>query len=208
MFTRFLPREEHFFDLFKDSATHLVGALKEFSVLLDDPMKIELHAKNIEEFEHQADLVTHSTVALLHKTFITPLEREDIHKLITHLDDILDTINAGAQRIVMYGINKKTPEFTSMVEVCVKSGELIKKIIDGLKDLKNPDEILKNCIEINRLENESDYLLRVSLAKLFNEESDMKQLIKYKETYEILESVTDRCEDVANVVEGIVLEYA
>lgn len=208
MLGKFLPREEHFFDLFQDSANHLVEALREFSHILDEPSKIELRARAVEECEHRADQVTHATVALLHKTFITPLEREDIHQLITRLDDILDMIDAAAGRIVMYGITEKTPEFVSLMEVCVKSGTLIKKVIDGLKDIKNPEEILKHCIELNRLENEADHILRSALGRLFREENDIKKLIKYKELYEILEEVTDRCEDVANIVEGIVLEYA
>lgn len=208
MLGKFLPREEQFFELFSDSATNMVGAIKEFATILDDPSKIELKARSIEEFEHKADHVTHATVALLHKTFITPLERDDIHQLITKLDDILDTIDAGSQRILMYGITVKTPEFVSLTEVCVKSGELIKRAVDGLNDIKNPAELLKACVEINRLENEADHLMRTALAKLFKNETDIKKLIVYKELYELLELVTDRCEDVANIIEGIVLEYA
>jgi len=208
MLGKFLPREEQFYELFSDSASHILDAMNEFSTILDDPNKIDLKARTIEEYEHKADQVTHATVALLHKTFITPLEREDIHQLITKLDDILDTLDAAAQRILMYGITQKTPEFISLTEVCVKSAELIKKAVDGLSDIKNPSELLKCCVEINRLENEADHLMRSALAKLFKNESDIKRLIVYKELYEFLELVTDRCEDVANIIEGIVLEYA
>jgi predicted phosphate transport protein (TIGR00153 family) len=171
-------------------------------------MKREVVARAIEEYEHQADQVTHATMALLHKTFITPLEREDIHQLISKLDDIVDMIDAAAQRVVMYDIREKTPEFVSLTEICGKSCELIQKVVSDLNNIKNPAEILKHCIEINRLENEADHLLRVGLARLFKDENDIKRLIKYKELYEVLEEVTDRCEDVANIVEGIVLEYA
>lgn len=208
MFSRFLPKEEHFFELFEASAQCIVEALGEFRSILDDPTKIELQTKRIEEIEHKADEITHTTVGLLHKTFITPLEREDIHSLIVHLDNIVDVINAAAQRIQMYQITKKTSEFSAMVDVCDKAAVLVKDTVFGLQNLKNSNALLRNCIEINRLENECDYLLRSAVGNLFKNETDIKTLIQYKELYELLESVSDRCEDVANVVEGIVLEYA
>jgi predicted phosphate transport protein (TIGR00153 family) len=208
MFNRFLPKEEHFFELFEASANCIVEALNEFKIILDDQSRIELQTKRIEEIEHKADEVTHTTMGLLHKTFITPLEREDIHSLITQLDNIVDVVNAAAQRILMYQITKKTTDFSAMVDVCTKSAELIKETVFGLNNLKNPSKLLNNCIEINRLENECDHLLRIAVSKLFKDETDIKTLIKYKELYELLESVSDRCEDVANTVEGIVLEYA
>jgi predicted phosphate transport protein (TIGR00153 family) len=208
MFARLATRESKFFDLFSGSADLIVKAAGEFRVMLDDLSQVEKYSKNIKDLEHRADEITHTTIELLHKTFITPLDREDIHQLITELDDILDFIEAASQRIYLYGITHVTPEAIELADVCVTSAEFVQKAIYGLRNLKNPELVIKNCVEINRLENEADQLLRAGMAKLFRDEPDTRQLIKLKEIYELLETVTDRCEDVANVIEGIVLEYA
>ncbi len=208
MFSRFASSENKFFDLFNGSADLSVEAVGVFKEMLADISQVGIYAKRIKDLEHRADEITHTTIALLHKTFITPLDREDIHTLITELDDILDFIDAATQRIWLYEITQFTPETKMLVDVCVQSIHCVQKAVNGLKNLKNADQILKNCIEINRLENEADQILRSGMAKLFKEEPDTRQLIKIKEVYELLETVTDRCEDVANVIEGIVLEYA
>jgi predicted phosphate transport protein (TIGR00153 family) len=208
MFGRLASRESKFFDLFSESADLIVKAAVEFRTMLEDLSKSESHSKIIKDLEHQADEITHRTIEQLHKTFITPLDREDIHKLITELDDILDFIEAASQRIVLYDIRKVTPETKALADVCVQSANLVQKAVHGLSNLKNVDHLIKSCVEINRLENEADHLLRSGMAKLFREEPDTRQLIKMKEIYELLETVTDRCEDVANVIDGIVLEYA
>jgi predicted phosphate transport protein (TIGR00153 family) len=208
MFGRIASRESKFFDLFSESADLIVKASHEFKSMVMDMSQVELYSRNIKELEHQADGITHRTIELLHTTFITPLDREDIHKLITELDDILDFLEAASQRIFLYGITEITPEAKNLTEVCVQSAECIQKAVHGLRNLKNTDEIIRNCVEINRLENEADHILRSGMAKLFRDEPDTRQLIKMKEIYELLETVTDRCEDVANVIDGIVLEYA
>lgn len=208
MFARFVSNENKFFDLFNGSADLSVEAVSVFRAMLNDISQVNVYSKQIKDLEHRADEITHTTIALLHKTFITPLDREDIHKLITELDDILDFIDAATQRILLYGITQFTPETKLLADVCVQSITCVKKAVHGLRNLKNADQILKDCIEINRLENEADQILRAGMAKLFQEEPDTRQLIKIKELYELLETVTDRCEDVANVIEGIVLEYA
>ena len=208
MFGALKPRESRFFELFSEIGVLIMAAAQEFSVLIGDLNRAELHSQNIKDIEHKADEVTHRTIELLHKVFITPLDRDDIHQLIKKLDDVVDFIDAAAQRIFLYGVVKVTPEAQALAKVCVQSAERIQKAIQGLNNLKDQDAILKECVEINRLENEADQLLRTGIAKLFREESDIKQLIKLKEVYELLETVTDRCEDVANIIEGIVLEYA
>ncbi len=205
---RLIPRETSFFDLFCDSAELIVQGAKEFQALAHDMPNIETHAKVIKALEHRADEITHRTVETLHRTFITPIDREDIHLLISRMDDILDFIEAASQRILLYGLTELTDEARSLAEVVTKSCEQVKIAVDGLQDLKQSDRIMKSCVEINRLENEADHVLRAGMAKLFREEPDTRQLIKLKEIYELLETVTDRCEDVANVIEGIVLEYA
>jgi predicted phosphate transport protein (TIGR00153 family) len=203
-----MPREGRFFDLFRKSAELIVQGAHEFEKMLAHMDQIDAYARSIKEIEHQADLVTHQTMELLHKTFITPLDREDIHELITRMDDIIDFIKAASERIYLYDIRKMTPEAVQLAKTCTQSAECIQKIVNDLENLKNADEVKKLCVEINRLENEADAILRAGMAKLFKEEPDTRQLIKMKDIYELLETVTDRCEDVANVVEGIVLEYA
>lgn len=203
-----MPREDRFFGYFRNSAELMVEGAKALKVMVGDLKRSELHCKTIKDIEHKADDITHKTVALLHQTFITPLDREDIHELITKLDDVLDLIEAASQRIFLYSIEKSTPELDALVEIVIHAAEKTKVAIDKLENLKKPDELISICIEINRIENDGDNALRVGMAKLFKDETDIKQLIKYKEVYELLESVTDKCEDVANIIEGIVLEYA
>jgi predicted phosphate transport protein (TIGR00153 family) len=208
MFSRFMPREEKFFTMFQKSSELMVEGAQELQNLFNDMAHVERHTRRIKDIEHKADEVTHQTIELLHSTFITPLDREDIHQLISKMDDILDFMEAAAQRIHLYDITSAPPYAAELAEICVKSAEAIKAGVAQLEDLKNKKEIQKICIEIHRLENEADALFRSATAKLFREEPDTRQLIKYKEIYEILETTTDRCEDVANIIEGIVLEYA
>ncbi len=203
-----MPREGNFFELFNQSADLIVEAVYEFEKMLSDLSHAERYSHTIKELEHKADEVTHRTIDLLHSTFITPIDREDIHKLITQMDDILDCLEACSQRVFLYNVTQITEEMPLLADVCIRSSLLIKKAVEGLKDLKHPQEIIKNCVEINRLENEGDQLLRKALVKLFSDVSDTRELIKMKEVCELLEATTDRCEDVANTIEGIVLEYA
>ncbi len=208
MLSRFMPREGNFFELFNQSADLIVEAVYEFEKMLSDLSHAERYSHTIKELEHKADEVTHRTIDLLHSTFITPIDREDIHKLITQMDDILDCLEACSQRVFLYNVTQITEEMPLLADVCIRSSLLIKKAVEGLNDLKHPQEIIKNCVEINRLENEGDQLLRKALVKLFSDVSDTRELIKMKEVCELLEATTDRCEDVANTIEGIVLEYA
>ena len=208
MFGRLTPKEGNFFELFSQSADLSVEAALEFRKMISSLPDAESYFKRIKDIEHRADEVTHKTIELLHATFITPLDREDIYKLITEMDEIIDYIDSASERIFLYKIIQITPEALSLADVCVQSVERLRDAVRSLENLKSPDEIMKNCIEVNRLENEADHFLRAGMAKLFREEPDIRQLIKLKEIYEILETVTDRCEDVANIIEGIVLEYA
>jgi predicted phosphate transport protein (TIGR00153 family) len=208
MLKYFMPKEGQFFNLFNESADQILLGTQEFQKMVNHLDNAAEHAKNIRDIEHKADTITHRTVELLHKTFITPLDREDIHTLISRMDDIVDYIEAASERIHLYNVTDASPEIHAMADVCVRSAELVSKAIRGLENLKKPEELLHLCIEINHLENEGDQILRTAMAKLFREETDTRQLIKLKEIYELLEGVTDRCEDVANIIEGIVLEYA
>jgi predicted phosphate transport protein (TIGR00153 family) len=208
MFNRLIPRDNRFFDLFKKSSELGVLAACQLRDMLLNLPEVENYAKKVKDIEHQADEVTHRAIELLHKTFITPLDRDDIHELITALDDVIDFIEATSQRIFLYDIRQVTPEALSLAEVCIRSVEQITLAVEGVESLEDPDKLKQCCIEINRLENEADQLMRVGIARLFREELDFRQLIKMKELYELLETITDRCEDVANIIEGILLEYA
>lgn len=208
MFGSLKPRENRFFELFGEISALTVAAAEEFQLMISDLPHSESHGKKIKDIEHQADEVAHRTIDLLHTVFITPLDRDDIHQLIKKLDDIVDFIDAAAQRIYLYGVVKLTGDAEGLARVCVESAKKIQSAVSGLNNLKAHEAIIKDCVEINRLENEGDQLLRAAVAKLFREETDTRQLIKLKEIYELLETVTDRCEDVANIIEGIVLEYA
>lgn len=208
MLGRIIPQEGGFFELFKESGELMVAASHEYRRLLEYPNEMESRSRTIKELEHKADDVTHRTMLLLHSTFITPLDREDIHTLIKTMDDILDFIDASASRLHLYQVRRIPESMKQLADITVDSVELVKKAVGLLTNLKNTDELRKICVEINQLENQADNVLRAAVARLFQEEDDIKLLIKLKENYELLETVTDRCEDVANVIESIVLEYA
>jgi predicted phosphate transport protein (TIGR00153 family) len=209
MFRLILPREHGFFDLFRDISNLICEATREFQLLLaEGTASAEVHSKKIKDLEHQGDNITHQTMTALHKTFITPIDREDIHELIKRLDDILDFLDAAAQRFVLYKVGEAPDDMRKMAEINNASAELVKQAVSGLSNLKASEQMMKHCVEINRLENEADTVLRGAVAKLFSDEADIRKLIKLKEIYELLETVSDRCEDVANVIESIVIEYS
>lgn len=208
MLGSFLPKEGRFFELFGEIGEEIVKATQEFAKMVEEPERADHYCHSIKAIEHRGDEITHATMDLLHKTFITPLDRNDIHALITKLDDILDFIDAASQRVSLYEIRQFTSEAKQLSRVCTQSAELVRTAVSSLNNLKHPDKLSEVCVEINRLENEADQILRSAIAKLFKEEPDVRTLIKLKEIYELLETMTDRCEDAANIIEGIVLEYA
>jgi len=150
--------------------------------------------------------VTHETIALLHKTFITPFDRDQIHQLITTMDDILDLIQDVAESVALYDLKSVTPEARQLAEICQMCCDRVRTAVSLLTNVKRPEAILKCCEEIDRLESDADRVLRGAMSKLFRDEPDVKQLIKLRTIYELLETISDRCEDVANIIEGIVLE--
>ncbi len=208
MFGRLMPSEGKFFELFNQHAELCVKGAKEMVSLMTnfDDLEIRVHA--IESIEKQADKLTHNTIEMLHKTFITPLDRDDIHHLITRMDDILDLLEDAAQTISLYDIKAITPEAKRLAELCLASTEKVKAAVELLHNMDNSREILAICEEIDRLESDADHVMRAAMSKLFRDEPDVRNLIKLKAIYEILETVTDRCEDVANIIEGIIVENA
>ncbi len=203
-----LPREEDFFGLFERHAALTVEGARQMKRLVQGDQNFRAVTARIKEIEHETDVITHTCVEHLHKTFITPLDRDDIHRLITRMDDVMDFIEAAAVSVTLYELTEMTEPARALTEVLVQSTEQVAIAVAGLKDLKRPDAILKACIEVNRLENEGDEILRGALADLFRGASDPLLVLKWKEVYEALENATDRCEDVANILEGVVLEHA
>ncbi|MDB5805225.1 MAG: phosphate transport regulator [Betaproteobacteria bacterium] len=208
MFGRFMPQEGQFFEFFNEHAQYIVDGARELADLMAKFDDLERRAYSIETIEKKADKVTHQTVELLHKTFITPLDREDIHKLITTMDDILDLTEDVAHSIFLYDIKSVTPEAQKLADICVACGEKVKATVALLPKMENSAEMLALCAEIDKLESDADHVMRAAMAKLFREEPDVRNVIKLKEIYELLESVTDKCEDVANIIEGIIVENA
>jgi predicted phosphate transport protein (TIGR00153 family) len=203
-----MPTEGKFFELFNQHADLCVKGAKEMVALMTnfDDLEHRMHA--IEAIEKQADKITHNAIELLHKTFITPLDRDDIHQLITRMDDILDLLEDAAQTISLYDIKAVTPEAKRLAELCLGCAEKVKTAVGMLHNMDNSRDILAICSEVDRLESDADHVMRAAMSKLFRDEPDVRNLIKLKAIYEILETVTDRCEDVANIIEGIIVENA
>ena len=208
MFARLMPHEGRFFDYFSEHAALILEGAIELRAMLDNIGELEVRAHNIKTIESKADAVTHDTIQLLHQTFITPLDREEIHQLITRMDDILDLMEDVSHCVFLYDLRAVTDEARRLADICVACAEKVKSAVSMLDNMKNSEAITKVCGEIDRLETDADQVLRSGLAKLFHNEPDTRELIKMKEIYELLETVTDRCEDVANIIEGIVLENA
>jgi len=205
---RLLPRTEDFYAHFENEANNTRKAVSLLKDLLADFTNLEEKVKQIKEVEHEGDRLTHQTIEVLNKTFVTQLDREDIHALVSKLDDILDFVDAAANRMLLYKITEPTQETKKLADILAKSVDEITRAIPLLRNLRKPKEIIQRCIEINSLENDGDLVLREGVAKLFNEVKDPVTIIKWKEIYENLETAIDRCEDVANIIEGIVLKYS
>jgi predicted phosphate transport protein (TIGR00153 family) len=206
MLGRLMPREGKFFDLFNAHAERIVEGSRELNEMIGTFKDLDAHAQRIDAAERAADKITHEAIALLHKTFITPFDRDQILQLINAMDDILDLIQDVAESVALYDLRTVTPEAKQLAEICQVCCDRVKTVVGLLPDIKRSDAILKYCQEIDRLESDADRVMRSALSKLFREENDLKQVMKLRVIYDLLESITDRAEDVANVVEGIVLE--
>jgi len=203
---RLIPRDTKFFDLFADVAGNLGEAARLLKRILDDFQDIEARVRQLKDIEHRGDEMTHNILTKLNQTFITPFDREDIHSLASSLDDVLDFVYAAGVRLVMFRIKSAPPAASRLAEVIIKQSDQLSEALSRLE--KKHDRVLENCVEINRLENEADLLARTAIATLFDEEKDPIALIKLKELYEVLETATDKAEDAANVLEGVVLKSA
>ena len=199
-----IPKEEAFFDLFKQAAHNVIEGARLLKDMMEDFRDVQDKAKLIKEVEHVGDGITHDIALRLNQTFMTPLDREDIHDLACALDDILDSIEAVADRVVMYKVVKPTEAAVRLADILHRASVAVARGVD-LIDMSH-EEIKEYCVEVNSLENEADRVSRDAISELFDKESDPIFVIKWKEIYETLEDGTDRCEDVSNVIERIVLK--
>lgn len=202
---RFFPREEKFFELFIDAAENIRAGARLFKEMMDRGEVSERVVREIFEIEHKGDLITHDIIKKLNTTFITPIDREDIYALAASLDDVIDLIEASADRLVLFKIQRPTAEAVAMTDYLYRATS---EIVTGVTLLKEKKFTNESCIEINRLENEVDRIHKEAIARLFDVEKDPVTILKWKEIYETIEDATDRCEDVANILEGVVLKHA
>lgn len=206
MFSFLLPKETGFFDLFDQHASLIEKSTEAFFSIWSSDQPIYSVVETIKALEHEADITTHKTIELLHKTFITPLERDDIFRLISRMDDVIDHIEAAADCLILYKITALPSSAKEMVKVLDECAKELQFAVKGLHKMDNQASIRKRCYQIKHLENEADSILRQAIGKLFDEEPDTRLLIKWKEIYEHLEEAVDRCEDVSNIIEGVILE--
>jgi uncharacterized protein len=203
---RFIPKEEKFFDLFEELADRIEAGGNLFLELVKEEVYNETQTSRLKEIEHEADIITHRTYEKMHTTFLTPLDREDIHSLINKMDSILDMTEAAAARLILYKVKETAPALIEQARVLGESIGKVKTIIHALRDMKHASLIIQTCVEIHTLENAGDVILRSIMAHLFENEQDVRELIKWKEIHERIEEAIDVCEDVSNIVEGIVLK--
>ena len=211
-FGKLLPREGNFFALFDQHAAFITQAARAFLLLLkhyDDAALRERYAAEVDSAEHAADRVTAEVNRLLHKTFITPIGRDQIHGLINGMDDIVVLVQAATETLSLYDVRKLTEDVMRLGDISAKCCERVQHAVSLMSRLSRPEvaeSAIKTCEEIDQLESDADRVMRSAMSKLFREETDVRELIKLKAIYEHLESISDRCEDVANMIEGVVLE--
>ncbi len=203
-----IPREMKFYDLFEKSAGNLVVAAGKLVDLFDDYRDVEAKVEVIKDLEHEGDTITHEIMQSLHRTFVTPIDREDIAFLANSLDDVMDFIEAAARSAFLYRVTQPTDRVRELASIILKVTYKLNEVMPLLRRRDQFKQILKQCVEINSLENEADDVHHAALAELFDNTRDVRDIIKWREIYEYMESAADRGEDVANVLEAVVLKHA
>jgi predicted phosphate transport protein (TIGR00153 family) len=205
----FVPKDVRFYDLFERETANLVVAAEKLVDLFDNYEDVEAKAKELKELEHEGDVITHEIIARLHRTFVTPIDREDITQLVNSMDDVMDFIEAAGRTALLYGIAEPTERSQELAHIVLKMARKLNEVVPRLRRRDQYTWILKQCVEINTLENEADDVQHAALAELFEVcQLNACEVIKWREIYEHLENATDRGEDVANILEGIVLKHA
>jgi predicted phosphate transport protein (TIGR00153 family) len=202
----FIPKEMKFFDLFEGSAQNTVEAAKALKEMIESWQFIDSRAAEITELEHSGDTITHQIISLLHRTFVTPFDREDIALLAHTMDDIIDFIHAAADAMYIYKIKEPTQRAKELADIILQGADEVQKA--GLRRRSQLKMVQERCVELNRLENMADRVYRAAMAELFENTDNIADIIKWREIYGHMESATDRAEDVANVLEGVALKHA
>jgi predicted phosphate transport protein (TIGR00153 family) len=208
MLEKLMPKSDEFFDDFDAQAEVTVRGAKLLLALFEDFTDIERKVAVIKQVEHEGDDIAHRAFERLHKQFITPFDRAEIHRLLGRIDDVLDLTDTTAERLLLYEVGAVPQAAKDLARILVPATEKMQEAIRLLRDIKHPAQILAACREIKRLEGDADALGRAAIAALFKSGADALSIIKWKEIYDLMETATDRCEDVANVIEGVVLEHA
>jgi predicted phosphate transport protein (TIGR00153 family) len=214
LFGKLLPREGNFFELFNEHGGFILEGARAFQKMIEnynDPVLRQQYADEVDKAEHAADRVTAEVNRLLHRTFITPIDREQIHGLINAMDDIVDLLQDSSETMSLYDVRAVPEQVLQLTTLSVRCCERVQHAVTLLPHLSKPattEAAIKTCEEIDRLESDADRVMRSAMSRLFREQEDVRELIKLKAIYEQLESISDRCEDVANLIEGVVLENA
>jgi len=204
----FIPREKKFFVLFEQSAQNAVKITQQLKDMVYIWENVKERVGIITDLEHQGDAITHQIFGQLHRSVITPFDREDIALLAHSLDDVTDFIHAAADAMLLYKVERPTRRAKELAEIAVQAVAEVEKAVSEMNDRAGRNRLLKRCVEINRLENIGDTVYRSAMAELFDDSADMAGLIKWREIYDHMESVIDRCEDIANTLEGVSIKYA
>lgn len=206
MLKKFLPKETSFFDFFEAHNALVTEACEHLIRLSEKNADLVAICEKIKEIESRADRITHECMSALHRTFITPFDRNDIRRLMSRLDDTLDLIEEAATCINLYEIKELKVEVMAFSRILLNASRSIGETLKLLREIRDPNAISEKCKHVSKLEQEGDFVLHTAMAKLFKEEKDPFTLIKWKEVFELLEKATDKCHDVTNTIEGIVIE--
>ncbi|MHB9025058.1 MAG: DUF47 domain-containing protein [Armatimonadota bacterium] len=204
---RIMPRDERFFDLFEQAADVVAAGAVSLHTMLEHIDQAEQYRREIAELEHKGDSIIHDVVDKLNRTFITPIDPEDIRAIASRLDDIIDFTQAAAERLVLYCVTETNSESRALAKVLVQTTDIVKQVVAMLRDFRGRRDIIENCIEINRLENAGDKIYREALGRLF-EQGDLLELMRWKEIFEQIEQAIDQCEDLADIIESVVVKHA
>ncbi|MFC2068125.1 DUF47 domain-containing protein [Chloroflexota bacterium] len=203
----FIPREQKFFDLFEESARNMVQASSALKEMVNNWEYVDAKVAEITELEHGGDIITHQIMAQVNRTFVTPFDREDIVLLSQTMDDVVDFVKATADAMLIYKISHPTQKARELTNILVQATAEVERAVGALRRQADLKQINDRCVEINRLENMGDRVFRLAMAELFDDAVDMAEVIKWREIYEHMEGATDRCEDLADVLEGVVLKH-
>jgi predicted phosphate transport protein (TIGR00153 family) len=208
MLEKLMPKSDEFFDDFDAQADATVRGARLLCALLADFRDVERKVADIKTVEHEGDDIAHRAFERLHRQFITPFDRAEIHRLLGRIDDVLELTDATAERLLLYEVGLVPQAAKDLAQLLVPCTEKLQEAVRLLREIKNPSQILSACRDIKTFESEADALGRAAIAALFKSGADALSIMKWKEIYDLMETATDRCEDVANVIEGVVLEHA